>query len=877
MKKLGLRFISTILTLCIAISLIPVSSISTSAEISADSLDKWATNQLYTRSLSTAGSILETIGEASGNEYIADFTSFINSTFCGGSDTGDKLGQLQNTCNEILDTTKKVESVAIDINSKIASDKITTNSSNCDNAFESQVMDYITKADESPYDFYNVYIAYRNYLNYATNQSSIPSGKTLDYYEDNFIRELVNYYMGKTNTNFASEKDIYTTDTIDVCLTGIINSILNTMDPNTTSVGTGKRFIDQAAQYAYYAYPYSSEQAQFLDYATEYQVNTVTYLLMIYQDFVAHRAEYLGNNKSDENDQNLEDIWENCYTKHYEPLLDKFTTTIGNFLNGDIYLKEINAHTTLDEYVRGDSVSVSYDTQKNSYVLTNNKTVQSLNNEGKTSNSTFTKNGTLSFYKSACVKAENGKLKFTPFYVLNGESLNKNYLNLKYLDITIRTTQIGINGTHGYCYDSHYLTPDYYNLKDGKFTDGINTYVPVSDPNQLKDLINETYYTANNSIPYSCFAPFMNYSKGKTNYLLLSGNTNWTNDGAVWPNSPTRYTEMPVFNMSSSTAFSANWSSQFLNAGSFSDSTYSLILVPQSDVTKTKIDTKVLGEGDINVSGLENGTAVAGEKVKVDITAPQNHNILEVSVIYNSSSNNAPKKVIYTGIDKNEITLYYPVPYSDITITVETGKISKVLNTDKNGNFIVSSRDDLYLMAEMVNSGYSKFTNGSYILTNDISFDDYTNWSTSIGTEECPFAGTFDGQGHTIHEFDFDAFATGDNFGLFSTVVGGNIKNLNLDMYTLGASKLHKSTAPVCGYIKNGSISNCTTKGYFNAASDYIGGIVATADSSTIKNCETALSFSVRKDNIVGDICGKNINSTIVDCVSDNTLLRFTF
>ena len=173
------KIIALVLALTIVLSLVPMTTMSASAEISAQTFETWATNQLYTRCLSTAGSVIQTIGEASGSTYIGEFTSFINCTFCGGSsdDTSEQLAQLQATCNDILDTTKKVESVANDINAKMANDKITANSSYCDNAWESQVMDYITKADESSYDFYNVYIAYRSYLNYAANPSSIPSGK----------------------------------------------------------------------------------------------------------------------------------------------------------------------------------------------------------------------------------------------------------------------------------------------------------------------------------------------------------------------------------------------------------------------------------------------------------------------------------------------------------------------------------------------------------------------------------------------------------------------------------------------------------------------------------------------------------------------------
>ena len=890
-NKIIKKIIAITLTVCMIISVFSVSMGTAYAEVSLKTLDGWATNQLYTRCLSMAGSVLTTIGEASGHEGFAEFTSFINNTFCGGSSTGEQLAQLQNTCNEILETTKKVESVANDINSKIANNTITTSSANCDKAWESQIMDYITKNDESPYDFYNVYIAYRNYLNYACNPSSIPDGKTIEYYENNFINQIINYYKGKTNTNFASEKEIYTTDTIDVCLTGLICSILNTMDPETTSVGMGNRFIDQAAQYAYYAYPYSSEQAEFVDYATQYQVNTVTYLVMIYQDFLAHRADYFENNKSEENTQSNEYIWNYCNDNHYTPLLDKFTTAIESFLNGDIYLKETGAHTTLDKYVREDSVTVYCDKEKDSFILTNNNfktehnnryikcTNEYYYNSNITSYPVFTSKN-MSFLKNASVTVKDKKLVFTPFYVLNSDSLENCNKLLKTFDLNDEDVHGEIKLTS--FYDTHYMNVDYYNLKDGSFSDGTNTYTPVSDVNQLKSLINETYYTANKCTPYSYFSSFIGYGANDPVYLLLKGNPTLSR-----PENTTHYTKFPVFNMSSSIEYSTAWNSEMMSlynlqndrkgSDNKTNSKYTLILVPQNNETKSKVDTKLTGAGEVTVSGLSSGTAVSGEKIEVNITVPENHWISSITAQYHNDPSNPSKitdeKVISTGIGSNEFTLSYPVPYSNVTLAVETKESPKELDVDKNGNFVVSSYDDLCQVATMVNSGYSKYTKGNYVLTRDISIPSETQWSNPIGTEENPFCGTFDGQKHTISNLWLDGHSKTQNMGLFGVVTDGTVKNLNIIMATYSILEKHDTVGSVCGYLKNGTISNCIVIGDFCSYGNYVGGIAGACENSKITNCASEL-YMIADSTLSDGICPKVINSEISDCISNSVIMK---
>ncbi len=879
-KKFTKRLIATMLILCMTVTLIPLSTISSSALISVATLDGWVTNQLYARGLSVASEIMNSLADATNSETISTVTSYIDKYVFGSSTTGDQLNAIQQTCNEILESTRDTQHIVEDINKKISQHTINASSKECNLAYKEQVTDYLTQHDESIYDFYNVYLAYTDYLEYAISDEAQQNSNKVLSKEEDYLEELGEFYAAATgdywnSTCGVSERDyyeekMYNTNTLDVCFSGILNSLLNNMDPKSSAVEKGDRFIDCAAQYAYYAYPFSSEQAQFVDYATEYQINAVTTVLMLYQDFISHRAEYFEKSMVDENTEiTYTNSWDSLF-KYYDKAIEKYTKSITNFLNSEIVLKDVGAKTTLDMYLREESATNRFESEKDSYKLNNTSYLSTRKYNGNQCSApilTNQQNDLLSFYKNASVNVENGKLKFTPFYILNGDIVDQKYMELYSFDINDENSW----GTlFGGLFDTHYLNTDYYNLANGKYSDGVNTYTAVSDPNKLKGLINETYYTANCTSPYSYFSDYLGYGSDSKTYLLLNSATSMYQKLGQ-----TRYMRFPVLDISNNYSYTSSWNSEMMQENKIpSGSKFALILTPSGDVTKSKVDTKLSGKGEITVSGLENGTAVAGEKVHVQISAPENYRISNITVQYHNDQNDTKEKVISTGIDCSEYTLDFPVPYSNVTIVVETKEVPSALDTDENGNYMVGSTDDLCQMATMVNSGYENYAHGSYILTNDIAFSEEQLWSTPIGTIESPFMGQFNGQGHTISGLHLDPHCESSNFGLLGTVVSGHISNINLIMNTYDAYASHENMGTICGYISNGSITNCLAIADFCAGAEVVGGIVGTAKNSVIKSCSTELMIFTDKYTKTGDICGVNDNSEIIDCTSNNVIYR---
>jgi hypothetical protein len=197
--------------------------------------------------------------------------------------------------------------------------------------------------------------------------------------------------------------------------------------------------------------------------------------------------------------------------------------------------------------------------------------------------------------------------------------------------------------------------------------------------------------------------------------------------------------------------------------------------------------------------------------------------------------------------------------------------------------FLKSQSEDLYYnlenskkveisRVEDITSLGEEIYNNECVLTKDIYI---TDGSIRIGTTERPFAGTFDGKGHTVYlEFntanqDTSLFGCIDTFGVvkntrfvFSSItVDGNTYGgiAKINYGTIQDCKIECANIKInnnigiyspCVITNKGTIVNmvvdCTfsnSKIYDNEASILFGG-VCTYNYSTVKNCIVAPTFS---------------------------------
>lgn len=137
------------------------------------------------------------------------------------------------------------------------------------------------------------------------------------------------------------------------------------------------------------------------------------------------------------------------------------------------------------------------------------------------------------------------------------------------------------------------------------------------------------------------------------------------------------------------------------------------------------------------------------------------------------------------------------------------------------------------------------------VLTDDIYLGNHT-W-TPIGLNAKgyitdAYAGTFDGQNHTVSGLKIDTTAdtTATNYGLFSMVNTGTIKNLKVD----GSISSAGVVGGIIGKLQTGTVENCSMSGSVTSTGKttkgYAGGIIGTigGTNATIKGCCNTASVS---------------------------------
>ncbi len=211
--------------------------------------------------------------------------------------------------------------------------------------------------------------------------------------------------------------------------------------------------------------------------------------------------------------------------------------------------------------------------------------------------------------------------------------------------------------------------------------------------------------------------------------------------------------------------------------------------------------------------------------------------------------------------------------------------------TLSGGVYQIGTADELIWFADAVNSG-SQSIKGK--LTADIRLNasgSTANKWTPIGTQESPFCGTFDGDGHTVSGVYVD---TGDGAGFFGNVVmpsnysedddtpekmnsefvlqhtAISIKNIKIT-----EAEIHGgySVGGVVGYAENLGISDCSFEGKVYGTGNSVGGVVGWSYYYTVVNqCHS--SGTVSGNQRVGGITGyANGNSVIVKCYGDMAVL----
>ncbi|MBR5958669.1 MAG: bacterial Ig-like domain-containing protein [Salinivirgaceae bacterium] len=215
-------------------------------------------------------------------------------------------------------------------------------------------------------------------------------------------------------------------------------------------------------------------------------------------------------------------------------------------------------------------------------------------------------------------------------------------------------------------------------------------------------------------------------------------------------------------------------------------------------------------------------------------------------------------------------------PTAQGTLVDNNNYSSLNLTSDFVDYYAISNSGELYWFANEVNNGNTTI---NAVLTADIVVNatvlnnDGTlkgtptyNW-TPIGTSSYKYAGTFDGNGHTISGLYFENTTNGNYpnggkyVGLIGYAYGATIKNVGvIDSYINGYSYV----GGICGYFYSyTTITNSYNTGTISGSYEYVGGICGYSYHGTQTNCYNTGTVSGYSS---GGICGGGYDCTQTNC-----------
>ena len=201
-------------------------------------------------------------------------------------------------------------------------------------------------------------------------------------------------------------------------------------------------------------------------------------------------------------------------------------------------------------------------------------------------------------------------------------------------------------------------------------------------------------------------------------------------------------------------------------------------------------------------------------------------------------------------------------------------EFSKGADTSTIRKFKISSADSLKALATAVKENDGKGAYNlkglTFYLANDIELSGTWTPISNVTYPADAFAGTFDGNGHTISGLN------GSN-GLFGFVNGATIKNLKVEGTISGTSA---NVGGIVGKTQGKvTITNCSFTGSVSTSksgsSNAAGGIVGRVNAGTLKveNCANHATVTAEKASAAGIIgYGGSNKVTITNCYNDGAI-----
>ena len=917
MKKMTKRILSFILALCLVLALVPATAQTAHA---VDPVTSALIGQMVSRCMSACAFALSSVADASQSETFQDTAAQINKWVFGVSDSSAQFealsAQMTQMCDEIISEMKNVENnlttKLANLSAMIAGFVNTTAYTDYTEAWDKDV-ESILEVDN-----YNLVLDdFQRYLLHANGavnqeyitengQTYIPTQATAQEAKEDMLQNLrimsgENWSSdtGKTMNEYY-DYVLFETNNIDLKVQAVIKQLYGAL----TSSINGSRFIDRAAQLAYNYFPYSSEQAEFVEAAAQKQAYELYTSILFYQEFLGMRAEYfqtlVSNAKGDT--ATLEDLHSEGM-KSLSSLSSDAGKAVNNWMDSKLYITGTgDSYLYLSQYLREDisrtlvntsfretydydfyydessadrvayAIATSYDigileTQKSAYT----STAQVIQE-----NVTFAQRGIV-------VANPGGQASIVPIFLLRDETEDQSNSAMTVLEKKVEGM-----------YPAYVPTADYYNLSQGTYSDGFKTYSAITSADTLKSLFNNNYLALSGSTLAGYLASDL--TPAKTNLYLVTGLD--TAAGMT-------YTKYSYFNMTSTDTWALTTVDNETDTDiqAHQDSSAFTFLMAGSSTTYVKLDTALKGTGEatVSVSGGDydsaTGQITAGTTAQVTVTLADHVGLKSVALNYHADASD-PDSVTGTKLLLDSaasqcltevdgaVTFSFQVPYCDFTLAVTTGDDHSYENGicaecgfyepasgSNYGTFYeISNAGQLCWFAAMVNGDTSKaeFTEqnttafGQIVAAIDLA--DVGDAWVPIGTVDTPFNGGFDGAFYPI---------TNINGMLFGTAYGASISNVAIESgvflhdedYALSSTNTSATAGSIVGRLEESDLVNSSSKATFSGSDSAcnIGGLVGDSIGGYIYDSYYAGSIE-GEGNKIGGIVGNDIGSYMANC-----------
>lgn len=182
-------------------------------------------------------------------------------------------------------------------------------------------------------------------------------------------------------------------------------------------------------------------------------------------------------------------------------------------------------------------------------------------------------------------------------------------------------------------------------------------------------------------------------------------------------------------------------------------------------------------------------------------------------------------------------------------------------NWETASEFTISTAEQFVDFCNFINKNMG--TSGKvFKLADNINLGGAVIPGIGSGTASTPFKNTFDGQGHTISNFEIvsekDEYGMTGLFGQVSYT--GVVKNLTVSNAKITAKSINGFVGGITGYVNEGGIvDNCHVKNVYAKGFKKVGGVVGYVQGATVTNCsatDSTVKFLDPRNDQAGEVIG---------------------